>query len=74
MDFGQIALHGRTELIESALHPGLDDAHEQFMDTFDEMEGQLDKEMKRIKDLRSKVDQDPGESAEICRLPSKDIH
>jgi elongator complex protein 1 len=53
--------------VESTLHPGLDDAHEQFMDTFDEMEGQLGKEMNRIKELRDKVDQDPGKSADIHR-------
>jgi hypothetical protein len=41
----------------------LEDAHEQFIDTFDEMEGQLEKEMDRIKDLRAKVDKDPGKSA-----------
>jgi hypothetical protein len=53
-------LHKKPELVESTLHPGLDDAHEQFMDTFDEMETQLSKEMARINELKQKLDQDPG--------------
>jgi len=33
------------------------------MDTFDEMETQLSKEMARINELKQKLDQDPGEGA-----------
>jgi elongator complex protein 1 len=58
----QITLHKKPELIESTLHPGLDDAHEQFVDTFDEMETQLGKELARIAELKQKLDQDPGET------------
>jgi len=59
----QITLHKKPDLVESTLHPGLDDAHEQFMDTFDEMETQLGKEMARINELKQKLDQDPGKEA-----------
>jgi hypothetical protein len=71
----QIALHNKPDLIESTLHPGVEDAHEQFIDTFDEMEGQLEKEMDRIKELRAKVDKDPGKSAveRGSRLRSADV-
>jgi elongator complex protein 1 len=55
-------LHQKTELIESTLYPGLDDAQEQFIDTFDEMENQLEKEMDRIKELSKKLDSDAGMS------------
>lgn len=57
------------------MYPGLEDAHEQFIDTFDEMEGQLDKEMERAKELRKKVDDDPGKLHDLSVLrPSADNH
>lgn len=41
------------------------------MDTFDEMEGQLVKEMSRIKELRAKVDHDPGEPMDMYGICAK---
>jgi hypothetical protein len=55
------------------LHPGLDDAHEQFMDTFDEMETQLGKEMDRVTELKQKLDQDPGEILIVDRLSLRSL-
>jgi elongator complex protein 1 len=60
----QTALHGRTDLGQSTIYPGLEDAHEELTEIFEEMKGQLDKEMKRIAELRKVLEEDPGE----CRL------
>lgn len=57
----QIHLHSRSDLIEKELYPGLDDANEQFIDSFDEMESQLDKEMKRLAELKDVMREDVGE-------------
>ncbi|KAK8843352.1 hypothetical protein IAR55_007009 [Kwoniella newhampshirensis] len=48
-----VSLHNRDDLIEAMIHPGLEEAHEAIMEVFEEMEGQLDKEMKRIMELRN---------------------
>jgi hypothetical protein len=59
----QTALHNRPDLVDSLIHTGLEDAQETLMDVFDEMEGQLDKEMNRIEDLvgpGGKMETDPG--------------
>jgi elongator complex protein 1 len=56
----QIALHDKEDLVESEVHPGLEDAHEQLIDVFDEMEGQLDKEVSRVAELVVKMGEDPG--------------
>jgi elongator complex protein 1 len=56
----QIALHGKEELVEGEVYPGLEDAHEQLLDVFDEMEGQLDKEVSRVAELVVKMGEDPG--------------
>ncbi|OCF72658.1 elongator complex protein 1 [Kwoniella mangroviensis CBS 8886] len=53
------SLHDRSDLIESMIHPGLEEAHEALMETFEEMEGQLDKEVNRLKDLRRIRENDP---------------
>nr|XP_019009784.1 elongator complex protein 1 [Kwoniella pini CBS 10737]OCF48565.1 elongator complex protein 1 [Kwoniella pini CBS 10737] len=53
------SLHDRSDLVESMIHPGLEEAHEALMETFEEMEGQLDKEMNRLKDLRKIRENDP---------------
>lgn len=58
----QIALHDKEDLVESEVYPGLEDAHEQLIDVFDEMEGQLDKEVSRVAELVVKMGEDPGES------------
>lgn len=47
--------------MESEVYPGLEDAHEQLIDVFDEMEGQLDKEVSRVAELVVKMGEDPGE-------------
>ncbi|WVW79282.1 hypothetical protein I302_101249 [Kwoniella bestiolae CBS 10118] len=53
------SLHDRIDLIESMIHPGLEEAHEALMETFEEMEGQLDKEVNRLKELRKIRENDP---------------
>ncbi|WRT69010.1 uncharacterized protein IL334_005992 [Kwoniella shivajii] len=53
------SLHSRSDLIESMIHPGLEEAHEVLMEIFEEMEGQLDKEVSRIKELRKIRENDP---------------
>lgn len=55
----QISLHSRPNLIESHIHPGLDDAQETLSEIFDEMVGQLDKEINRLKELRRIRLEDP---------------
>jgi elongator complex protein 1 len=57
------ALHNRSELIESVIHPGLEDAQEELSEVFEEMRGQLDKEMNRIAELRKVLEDDPGKSS-----------
>ena len=57
----QISLHNRPDLIESRVHPGLEEAQESFLETFDEMQEQLDKEMSRLEDLRQVRADDSGE-------------
>ncbi|WWD21132.1 hypothetical protein CI109_105613 [Kwoniella shandongensis] len=47
-----VSSHDREDLTEAMIHPGLEEAHEALVEVFDEMEGQLDKEMKRIAELR----------------------
>lgn len=70
----QIALHGKEDLVESEVYPGLEDAHEQLLDVFDEMEGQLDKEVSRVAELVDKMGKDPGQdtlsTASTCLLIS----
>jgi hypothetical protein len=53
-------MHKRPDLIEGSIHPGLDDAHESLMEVFEEMQGQLEKEMSRLDELRQIREQDPG--------------
>jgi len=57
----QTALHDRSDLVESTIYPGLEDANEELTEVFEEMRGQLDKEMKRIAELRKVMEEDPGE-------------
>ncbi|KAJ9111710.1 hypothetical protein QFC19_001070 [Naganishia cerealis] len=57
--FRLIALHDKESLIESEVYPGLEDAHEQLVDVYDEMEGQLDKEVSRVAELIHKMAEDP---------------
>lgn len=49
-------------MIEKVIHPGLEDAQEELSEVFEEMRGQLDKEMKRIAELRKVLEEDPGKS------------
>ena len=58
----QASKYDRTDLVESTIHPGLDDATESLTEVFEEMQGQLDKEMKRIAELRVIREEDPGKS------------
>lgn len=54
-------MHDREDLVESVIHPGLDDAQEALLEVFEEMEGQLDKEVARLAELRKIRTEDPGE-------------
>lgn len=38
--------------MEDVVHPAIEDAHEALAEVFEEMDGQLDKEMSRIQELR----------------------
>ena len=49
-------------MIEKVINPGLEDAQEELSEVFEEMRGQLDKEMRRIADLRKVLEEDPGKS------------
>ncbi|WOO84954.1 Elongator complex protein 1 [Vanrija pseudolonga] len=53
------ARHSRDELVERVIHPALDDAHEELSEVFQEIEGQLDKEMKRLAFLKKLRLEDP---------------
>ncbi|WWC91266.1 uncharacterized protein L201_006209 [Kwoniella dendrophila CBS 6074] len=53
------SLHDRNDLVESMIHPGLEEAHEALTETFEEMEGQLDKEVNRLKELKKIRENDP---------------
>lgn len=47
-----ITLHDKGDLVEEVVHPAIEDAHEALAEVFEEMDGQLDKEIARIRDLR----------------------
>lgn len=47
--------------MESVIHPGLENAQEALVEVFEEMEGQLDKEVARLAELRKIRADDPGE-------------
>jgi elongator complex protein 1 len=54
--------------VESTIYPGLEDANEELTEVFEEMRGQLDKEMKRIAELRKVMEEDPGESIQSGKV------
>lgn len=54
-------MHDREDLVESVIHPGLENAQEALVEVFEEMEGQLDKEVARLAELRKIRADDPGE-------------
>lgn len=60
------ARHSRDELVERVINPALDDAHEELSEVFEEIEGQLDKEMKRLAFLKKLRLEDPGECNDLC--------
>lgn len=47
------------------IHPGLEEAHEALIEVFEEMDGQLDKETKRLKELNEIREKDYGTSESI---------
>ncbi|KAK4687641.1 elongator complex protein 1, partial [Tremellales sp. Uapishka_1] len=51
--------YDREDLVESAIHTGLEDAQESLTEVFEEMEGQLKKEMSRLGELRRIRLEDP---------------
>lgn len=57
----QAALHDQPELVGTIIYPGLEDAHEALSEVFDEMQGQLDKEVERVRELMRLRRSDPGE-------------
>ena len=63
-EFGEayrlVHLHKRTDLLDSAVLPGLEQAQEDLVEVFDEMRGQLEKEMARLQALRRAREEDPG--------------
>lgn len=44
------------------IHPGLEEAHEALIEVFEEMDGQLDKETRRLKELNEIREKDYGTS------------
>lgn len=58
-----ISIHDRPDLVEAMIHPGLEEAHEALIEVFEEMDGQLDKETKRLKELNEIREKDYGTSA-----------
>lgn len=44
------------------IHPGLEEAHEALIEVFEEMDEQLDKETKRLKELNEIREKDYGTS------------
>lgn len=59
-DIGQCASHDRADLVSGVVQPGLEEAHEALGEVFEEMEGQLDKEIERIRELLRVKQDDPG--------------
>jgi hypothetical protein len=59
----QCATHDRSDLISTTIQPGLEDAHEALSEVFEEMNGQLDKEIERIRELMRLRRDDPGEKS-----------
>jgi elongator complex protein 1 len=57
----QASLHDREDLVDSVIHPGLEDAQEALLEVYEEMEGQLNKETARLVELRKIRAEDPGE-------------
>nr|ODO03858.1 elongator complex protein 1 [Cryptococcus depauperatus CBS 7855] len=47
-----VSVHDRKDLIEAMIHPGLEEAQEALVEIFEEMEEQLDKETKRLCELK----------------------
>lgn len=56
------------------MYPGLEDAHEQLVDVYDEMEGQLDKEVSRVTELMKKMAEDPGKHCVVGLNIAELIH
>ena len=56
------SLHSREDFVEKLIRPGLEDAQESLVEVFEEMEGQLDKEVARLEDLKKIRSSDPGQS------------
>ncbi|WVQ81518.1 hypothetical protein IAT38_003642 [Cryptococcus sp. DSM 104549] len=54
-----VSLHSRQDLIEGMVHPGLEEAHEVLTEVFEEMQGQLEKEMRRLDELKTIRERDP---------------
>jgi elongator complex protein 1 len=54
-------MYDREDLIDSSILPGMDEAQEALVEVFEEMEGQLDKEVARLQALNKLRLEDPGE-------------
>lgn len=57
----QISCFDRNELVQDLVHPALEEAQDALVEVFEEMEGQLDKEAKRLVELHRIRIEDPGE-------------
>ena len=67
----QIVLYKRDDLVEQHVWPGMDDAQEGLVEAFEEMEGQLDKEVARLETLKVLRREDPGEMTASYTLRHK---
>ena len=56
-----MTVHEKPELIDTILEPGLADAQAGTLEIFEEMQGQLEKEMSRLSQLRKVREDDPGQ-------------
>ncbi|WVQ75470.1 hypothetical protein IAR50_005095 [Cryptococcus sp. DSM 104548] len=54
-----VSHYDRSDLIEAMIAPGLEEAQETLIEVFEEMEGQLDKEVKRLVELNGIRQKDP---------------
>ncbi|KAL7421377.1 putative elongator complex protein 1 [Cryptotrichosporon argae] len=53
------SLHKRPDLVDDVVLPGLEEAHEAALEVFEEMRGQMDKEVARLKELQRVRLEDP---------------
>jgi hypothetical protein len=67
----QITLNGRLELLEEIVHPGTIESKGQATEDLNEMREQLRKQVARVKELRVKKVEEPGESLSMLNPRSE---